>query len=85
VSKTTLFWCFIVYSLPAWYLRYKWRSTIYREPSWRITVAPRMGKDLLSLVSNRYFLTSSERRMAMWVRVYLAGYATLLVAWATRS
>ncbi|MEO8484289.1 MAG: hypothetical protein ABI634_18920 [Acidobacteriota bacterium] len=84
MTSSLIFWAFMAYSLPAWYLRYCWRSTIYRDSSWRITVDPRMGKDLYSIVSNRYFHTPAERRMAMWIRLYLAGYAGFVAAMVLR-
>lgn len=82
MSKSTIFVIFMVYSLPAWHLRHRWRATIYRMTSWKVNVMPRFGKDFYSLVSNRYFLTPAERRMAAWIRLYLAGYVALLV-WMT--
>jgi len=71
----------IVYGLPLWHLRYRWRATVYRMTEWKINVLPWFGHDIAALVSNRYFRTPDERRMAWRFRLYLAGYVllTLLV------
>ena len=76
--RTGLIVCFVVYGLPLWTLRYRWRSTVYRMTSWKINVLPWFGKDIAALFTNRYFRSDDERRMARRFRLYLAGYLALL-------
>ena len=71
---------FLLYGLPLWRLRYRWRSTVYRRYDWAINVLPWFGRDLHALVTNRYFVTPDERAMARRFRWYLAGYVTWLIA-----
>ena len=77
--KTLLIVAFLIYGIPLWRLRYRWRSTVYRMTSWKIIVLPWFGKDTAALFTNRYFITPDERRMATRFRLYLAGYIGLLV------
>jgi len=77
--KTALFVCFVIYGLPLWKLRYRWRATVYRMSDWKINILPWFGHDIAALFSNRYFVTADERRMAHRFRWYMAGYVTLLV------
>ena len=70
----------ILYGIPLWRLRYRWRSTVYRMSSWKINILPWFGKDIAALFSNRYFVDEKERRMARRFRIYLAGYFALLAA-----
>ncbi len=76
--KTLLIVAFLIYGIPLWRLRYKWRSTVYRMTSWKINILPWFGKDVAALFSNRYFETADERRMASRFRWYLLGYFGLL-------
>jgi len=76
--KTVLLVAFLLYGLPLFRLRYRWRSTVYRMTHWKINVLPWFGHDLAALFTNRYFVTPDERRMALKFRLYVAGYATLL-------
>jgi hypothetical protein len=78
VLKTILIVAFILYGIPLWRLRYKWRSTVYRMASWKINFLPWFGKDIAALFSNRYFATSEERQMARRFRIYLSVYLALL-------
>ena len=77
--KTLLIVAFLIYGIPLWKLRYRWRSTVYRMTSWKINVLPWFGRDIAALFTNRYFVTPEERRMAMRFRLYLAGYLGLLL------
>lgn len=78
--ETALIVVFLLYGIPLWRLRYRWRATVYRMPHWKINVLPWFGKDIAALFSNRYFHTPEERRMATRFRLYLVGYAALLAA-----
>jgi hypothetical protein len=78
--KTFLIVVFLIYGIPLWRLRYRWRSTVYRMTSWKINVLPWFGKDIAALFTNRYFVTDAERAMARTFRIYLTGYLALL-AW----
>lgn len=71
---------FVLYGLPLFKLRYRWRATVYRMDSWKINVLPWFGHDFAALFTNRYFVTDDERRMARRFRFYLAGYMALLAA-----
>jgi len=77
--KTLLIVVFLIYGIPLWRLRYKWRSTVYRMTSWKINILPWFVKDTAALFSNRYFVTADERRMAARFRWYLLGYFGLLI------
>ena len=76
--KIALIVVFVLYGLPLWKLRYRWRATVYRVDSWKINVLPWFGHDIAALFTNRYFFTDDERRMAWQFRCYLAGYLALL-------
>ncbi len=76
--KIALIVLFLIYGLPLWKLRYRWRATVYRMDSWKINVLPWFGHDIAALFSNRYFVNDSERRMARQFRLYMAGYVALL-------
>jgi hypothetical protein len=76
--KVALILLFVLYGLPLWKLRYRWRATVYRFDGWQINVLPWFGRDIAALFTNRYFVTEEERRMARRFRVYLTGYAALL-------
>ncbi len=69
---------FVLYGLPLWKLRYRWRATVYRMDSWKINVMPWFGHDVAALFTDRYFVNDDERRMARQFRWYLAGYVGLL-------
>lgn len=77
--KIALIVGFLLYGIPLWHLRYRWRSTVYRRTDWKINVLPWFGHDIAALFSNRYFHTPDERAMARRYRLYLAGYLALLV------
>ena len=82
--KYVLIAAFVLYGLPLWTLRYRWRSTVYRRTDWRINVLPWFGHDIAALFTNRYFVTVEERQMATRFRWYMAGYMALLglvVSW----
>ena len=79
-ARTALIVAFLIYGIPLWRLRYRWRATVYRMPSWKINFLPWFGKDIAALVSNRFFITEEERRMAARFRLYIAGYFALLAA-----
>lgn len=76
--KIALVIVFLLYGLPLWKLRYRWRATVYRMEGWKINVLPWFGHDIAALFTNRYFVTDAERRMARQFRCYLAGYVALL-------
>lgn len=78
--RATLLIVFLLYGLPLFRLRYRWRSTVYRRDDWKIHVLPWFGHDIAALFTNRYFVTDEERAMARTFRLYLAGYAALLTA-----
>lgn len=79
-TRTCLFIAFLLYGIPLWSLRYRWRSTVYRRYDWKINVLPWFGHDLTALFSNVYFRTPEERLMARRFRLYMTGYVTLLAA-----
>ena len=82
--KYALIAAFVLYGLPLWTLRYRWRSTVYRRTDWRINVLPWFGRDIAALFTNRYFVTVEERQMATRFRWYMVGYMALLglvVSW----
>ena len=76
--KYALIVVFVLYGLPLWQLRYRWRSTVYRMADWKINVLPWFGHDIAALFTNRYFVTEDERRMARRFRWYMAGYMAQL-------
>lgn len=78
--RTALFIVFLLYGLPLFKLRYRWRATVYRRDDWKINVLPWFGHDLAALFTNRYFHTDAERAMARTFRLYMAGYMALLAA-----
>lgn len=78
--KTALIIAFLLYGIPLFRLRYRWRSTVYRMTDWKINVLPWFGKDIAALFTNRYFVTAEERAMARQFRIYIAVYFALL-AW----
>lgn len=75
--KTLLLIVLLLYGMPLFRMRYRWRSTVYRMTDWKINVLPWFGHDTMALFSNRYFHTDEERAMAMRFRWYLAGYVAL--------
>ena len=77
--KIALIVGFLLYGIPLWHLRYRWRSTVYLRTDWKINVLPWFGHDIAALFNNRYFHTPDERAMARRFRLYLAGYLALLV------
>ena len=80
MTRTALIVAFLLYGIPLWQLRYRWRSMVYRRTDWKINVLPWFGHDTAALFTNRYFHTSDERRMARRFRLYLSGYMGLLVS-----
>jgi hypothetical protein len=78
--QTALLIVFLLYGIPLFNLRYRWRATVYRRDDWKINVLPWFGHDIAALFTNRYFHTAEERMMARRFRVYLAGYVALLLA-----
>jgi len=68
----------VLYGVPLWKLRYRWRATVYRVEGWKINVLPWFGHDIAALFTNRYFFSDDERRMARRFRWYMAGYVSLL-------
>lgn len=76
--KIALIVAWLIYGVPLWKLRYRWRATVYRRDDWAINVLPWFGHDTMALFTNRYFVTDDERRMARRFRWYLIGYAALL-------
>ena len=81
-TRTALLSALILYGLPLWRLRYRWRATVYRMDHWRVNVMPWFGHDFLALFTNRYFENATERRMARNYRLYLLGYLGLFVWFA---
>ena len=77
--KTALIMVLLIYGIPLWRMRYRWRSTIYRTSAWKINVMPWFARDVAALFSNRYFVNASERRMARKYRGYVAVYLMLWV------
>lgn len=77
-TRTALIVVFLLYGLPLFNLRYRWRATVYRRYDWKINVLPWFGHDIAALFTNHYFHTDEERRMARRFRIYLAGYLALL-------
>lgn len=78
--RAALFVVLVLYGLPFFKLRYRWRSTVYRRYDWTINILPWFGHDFAALFTNRYFHTAEERGMARRFRLYLAGYVVLLAA-----
>jgi hypothetical protein len=78
--QTALLIVFLLYGIPLFNLRYRWRATVYRRDDWKINVLPWFGHDLAALFSNRYFHNDAERAMARRFRLYMAGYVALFVA-----
>ncbi|MSO50727.1 MAG: hypothetical protein EXQ49_12665 [Acidobacteria bacterium] len=78
--KTALIVVFLIYGIPLWKLRYRWRSIVYRMTDWQINILPWFGHDTAALFTNRYFHTPEERLVARRFRLYLAGYVALF-AW----
>ena len=76
--KTVMFVIFLIYGIPLWKLRYRWRATVYRMTDWKINVLPWFGHDIAALFTNRYFRTADERHMARQFRLYMLGYLALL-------
>lgn len=76
--RTALIAGLLLYGIPLWKLRYRWRSTVYRRTDWKINILPWFGHDIAALFTNRYFQTPDERAMARRFRLYLAGYLGLL-------
>lgn len=76
--KIVLIVVFLLYGLPLFHMRYRWRSTVYRMTDWKINVLPWFGHDIAALFTNRYFSTDDERRMARRFRWYMAGYLAQL-------
>ena len=72
--KTVLIIVFMLYGIPLFRLRYRWRSTVYRMTDWKINILPWFGHDIAALFTNRYFRDDAERAMARKFRLYLAGY-----------
>lgn len=79
MEKYIVLLIWVIYGIPMWHLRYKWRSTVYRMYSWKINILPWFGKDIAALFSNRYFHTEEEIKMALIFRTYLIGYIALLI------
>jgi hypothetical protein len=77
VIKKALIVLFLLYGIPLFRLRYRWRSTVYRRSDWRINFLPWFGHDTKALFTNRYFHDADERAMARRYRLYLAGYVAL--------
>jgi hypothetical protein len=76
--KTVAIAGFLLYGIPLWKLRYRWRSTVYRRTDWKNNILPWFGHAIAALFTNRYFRTPGERAMARQFRLYLAGYISLL-------
>jgi hypothetical protein len=83
--KVVLVGFFLLYGLPLFRLRYRWRATVYRRSDWKINFLPWFGHDVAALFSNRYFRDPAERAMAKRYRWYLIGYLALGVAVLTRT
>ena len=81
--KTALIVAFLIYGVPLFTLRYRWRATVYRMTDWKINILPWFGHDTAALFTNRYFHTDEERAMARRFRWYLAGYVLLfaIILW----
>jgi len=81
--KTALIVAFLIYGVPLFKLRYRWRATVYRMTDWKINILPWFGHDTAALFTNRYFHTDEERAMARRFRWYLAGYVLLfaIILW----
>jgi hypothetical protein len=77
--KTALIIVFVIYGVPFWRMRYRWRATIYRMSDWKINILPWFGRDTVALFSNRYFRDEAERRMARRYRAYVLIYIALLL------
>ena len=77
--KLALIIAFLVYGIPLWHLRYRWRSTVYGRTDWKINVLPWFGHDVAALFTNRYFHRPGERLMARRFRMYLAGDLVLFM------
>jgi hypothetical protein len=76
--KTVLLVCFVLYGIPLFRLRYRWRATVYRRADWKINILPWFGHDIAALFTNRYFRDDAERAMARRFRLYMAGDLALL-------
>lgn len=73
----------VLYSIPLYRIRYKFRSTVYRDKSFYINFKPVFIKDIISVFSNRYFRNKSEIKMANLFRLMLIGYVILWVSFFT--
>ncbi|MCY4076342.1 MAG: hypothetical protein OXH04_13040 [Acidobacteria bacterium] len=78
MMRLVLFVALLVYGIPLWKLRYRWRSTLYRRSDWKINVLPWFGRDTAALFTNAWFRDEAERRMAARYRWYVLGYVALL-------
>jgi len=76
--KTFLIMLFVLYGIPLFRLRYRWRATVYRRTDWKINILPWFGHDIAALFNNRYFHDAAERAMARRFRLYLLGYLAML-------
>ena len=70
----------VIYTRPLWILRYKFRSTVYKEKNWKINFRPWFWKETKALFSNKYFTTKEELKTAKMYRIYLAGFFLLWLA-----
>lgn len=68
----------IVYLQPFWRLRHQWRGMVYQDYSHSINWQPRFMKETLAIFTNRFFKKDIEKRFALYFRLYLIGYFTLL-------
>ena len=66
----------LVYSRFLFLMRYKFRSTVYNEKSWKISFRPWFLKEIKALFSNKYF-KKNQMKIAWGYRIYLIGYVTL--------
>lgn len=67
----------VIYTRPLWVFRYKFRSIVYKEKSWKINFRPWFWKEIKALFTNKYFKTKEEKHVAKFYRIYLTGFLLL--------
>lgn len=77
MNKWILLGIIVLYTRPLWIFRYKFRSIVYQEKSWKINFRPWFLKETLALFSNKYF-KKSQLKIAWGYRLYLIGFILLL-------
>ncbi|MBN1502283.1 hypothetical protein JW930_01960 [Candidatus Woesearchaeota archaeon] len=74
--KIILLIVIFLYTRPLWIFRYKFRSIVYNDKSWKINFRPVFWQEIKALLSNKYF-KKKEMKIANGYRVYLIGFLLL--------